>query len=209
MARPPLIHPLLILLVLLQFCTFMMLTCSATRKFDHKNHSINKMYIKKSCGNTTYPKLCYKSLAHHAGKIKADPKLLAQAALNTTFYAAKATSKMLKEMSRIHGLKRNEAAAMLDCIADVRDAMQELEKSTRAMDVVEGTDVQTKMNDVQMWVNTALEEEETCMNALFSNKAIKGKVKNGVRRRILMVAHLTSNALALVKSYALAQNNST
>ena len=56
-------------------------------------------------------------------------------------------------------------------------------------------------------MNTALEEEETCMNAL-ANKAIKRKVKNGVRRRIIKVAHLTSNALALVKSFALAQKNS-
>ena len=56
-------------------------------------------------------------------------------------------------------------------------------------------------------MNTALEEEETCMNAL-ANKAIKHKVKNRVRRRIVKVAHLTSNALALVKSFALAQKNS-
>ncbi|XVF10778.1 hypothetical protein REPUB_Repub07fG0212400 [Reevesia pubescens] len=157
---------------------------------------------------TTYPKLCYKSLAHHASKIQANPKLLAHAALNTTFFAAKATSRLLDGMSKMHGLKPNEAAAMIDCIADISDSVQTLQKSIKEMDRDEGSDLQVQMNDIQMWVNTALEEEETCMNAL-ANKAIKNKVKHGVRKRIIKVAHLTSNALDLIKSFALAQKNST
>ena len=110
-------------------------------------------------------------------------------------------------MLRIHGLRPNEAAAMVDCIADISDSVQKLQKSTKEMDRAEGSDLKVQMNDIQMWVNTALEEEETCMNAL-ANKAIKRKVKHGVRRRIIKVAHLTSNALALVKSLSLAQKNS-
>ncbi|XVF52680.1 hypothetical protein PTKIN_Ptkin05aG0037700 [Pterospermum kingtungense] len=203
MARKFSIHALLILLILLQLSYLN--TCSASRK-SHSNHRTNKEYIKDSCRATTYPKLCLKSLSHHASKIKANPMLLAHSALNTTYFAAKATSRLLKDMSRVHGLRPNEAAAMIDCIGDISDSMQQLQKSTEEMDRAEGSDLQVQMNDIQMWVNTALEEEETCMNAL-ANKAIKRKVKIGVRRRIIKVAHLTSNALALVKSFALAQKN--
>ncbi|XWS49064.1 hypothetical protein CRYUN_Cryun13aG0131400 [Craigia yunnanensis] len=142
-----------------------------------------------------------------ASKIKANPKLLAHAALNTTFFAAKVASRLLKDMSRIHGLRPNEAVAMIDCIVDISDSVQKLQKSTKEMDRVQGSDLQVQMNDIQMWVNTALEEEETFMYAL-ANKAIKRKVKHGVRRHIIKVARLTSNAFALVKSLSLAQKNS-
>ncbi|XP_022738317.1 pectinesterase inhibitor 10-like [Durio zibethinus] len=206
MARTFSIHALIILLILLQLSSYFN-TCSATTK-SHLSHHRNKEYIKNSCSATTYPKLCYKSLAHHASKIQGNPKLLAHAALNATFFAAKATSRLLRDMSTFHGLRRNEAAAMIDCVEDVSDAVQKLQKSTKEMDRTEGSDhLRVQMNDIQMWVNTALEEEETCMNAL-ANKAIKHRVKNGVRRRIIKVAHLTSNALALVKSFALAEKNS-
>lgn len=208
MARKFSIHALLTLLILVQLAYFN--TCSASIK-SHSlyHHNTNREYIKDSCSATTYPKLCLKSLSRHASKIKANPLLLAHAALNTTFFAAKATSRLLKDMSRMHGLKPNEAAAMVDCIEDISDSVQKLQKSTEEMGraVGVGSDLdQVEMNDIQMWVNTALEEEETCMNAL-AERTIKRKVKIGVRRRIIKVAHLTSNALALVKSFALAHKN--
>ncbi|XVE57727.1 hypothetical protein DITRI_Ditri04bG0112700 [Diplodiscus trichospermus] len=205
MARTFSIQLLIILLVLLQLSSYFN-TCSASRK-SQSNHHTNKEYVKNSCRGTAYPKLCYKSLARHASKIKANPKLFAHAALNTTFSAAKATSRLLKDMSRIHGFRSNEAAAMLDCIADISDSVQKLQKSTKEMDPADGSDLEVQMNDIQMWVNRALKEEETCMNAL-AYKAIKGKVKRGVRRRIIKVAHLTSNALALVQNFTLAYKNS-
>ncbi|KAK6262950.1 hypothetical protein QUC31_008766 [Theobroma cacao] len=205
MARTFSIHALIILLIALQFSSYFN-TCSASRKSHSNEYLTNQEYIKNSCRGTTYPKLCLKSLARHASKIKADPKLLAHAALNTTFFAAKATSKLLAHTSKVHGLRPNEAAAMVDCIADVSDSVQKLRKSIKEMDRAEGSDLQVQMNDIQMWVNTALDEEETCMNAL-ANKAIRSKVKRGVRRRVVKVALLTSNALNLVKSFALAQKN--
>ena len=53
-------------------------------------------------------------------------------------------------MSRIHGLRPNEAAAMIDCIADISDSVQKLQKSTKEMDRAEGSDLQVQMNDIQI-----------------------------------------------------------
>ncbi|MBA0616139.1 hypothetical protein Godav_016212, partial [Gossypium davidsonii] len=168
-----------------------------------------QLFIKKPCRATSYPDLCFKSLARHASKIQGNPKLLAHAPLNTTFFAAQATS-------RIHSLRPNEVAAMVDCIAGLTDLVQKLQMSTKVMDeggkdnggvrVDDSNDViQVEMNDIQMWVNMGLEEEETCKNGL-ANMDVKGKVKKGIRKGIVNVAHLTSNALAFVKSFAFAHD---
>ncbi|KAK8281074.1 hypothetical protein V6Z11_D09G219200 [Gossypium hirsutum] len=105
---------------------------------------------------------------------------------------------------------------MVDCIAGLTDLVQKLQMSTKVMDeggkdngvvrVDDSNDViQVEMNDIQMWVNMGLEEEETCKNGL-ANMDVKGKVNKGIRKGIVNVAHLTSNALAFVKSFAFAHN---
>ncbi|KAK8518455.1 hypothetical protein V6N13_027930 [Hibiscus sabdariffa] len=206
MARKFSISALICLVILLHLSSYFNPCSASNANYPHTN----KDFIRNSCRATSYPRLCLKSLARHAGKIKGNPKLLAHAALNTTLFAAKSTTRLLKDMSRIHKLKPNEAAAMVDCVEEISDSVQKLRMSTEELGredeivrVGNSDVVRIQMNDIQMWVNTALEEEETCMNALVNIK-IKGKGKNGVRKRIVKVAHLTSNALALVKSFALA-----
>ncbi|XP_012483290.1 21 kDa protein [Gossypium raimondii] len=212
MARKVSIFALIFLIIVLQLCSYFN-PCSASNGYNHRK---SKEFIKKSCRATSYPKLCLKSLARPASKIKGNPELLASAALSTTFFAAQTTSRLLKDTSRIHSLKPNEVAAMVDCIADLSDSVQKLQMSTKVMDEgtknndvvrVDGSDdvVRVQINDIQMWVNMALEEEETCMIAL-ANMNVKGRVKKGIRKRIVKVAHLTSNALDLVKNFALAHN---
>ncbi|KAK3224837.1 hypothetical protein Dsin_004699 [Dipteronia sinensis] len=77
--------------------------------------------------------------------------------------------------------------------------MREFDDDTKNSDLV------VQVSDVQTWVNAALEDEDTCLVA-FSGKALNGKVKSRVQRRIKKLAHLTSNALALINSYSLAKN---
>ncbi|KAK0587456.1 hypothetical protein LWI29_023083 [Acer saccharum] len=182
-------------------------SCSATT--TSTNSKTNIEYIEASCNVTAYRRLCYRSLARRASEIKSDPKLLAHTALNTTLSAAKCTSRMMRDMSKIHSLKPKEAAAVLDCIADIHDSVEEIQKSMREFDDddTENSDLVVQISDVQTWVNAALEDEDTCLVA-FSGKALNGKVKSRVRRSIKKLAHLTSNALALINSYALVKNQS-
>ncbi|KAL5748539.1 hypothetical protein ACOSP7_025579 [Xanthoceras sorbifolium] len=194
---------LALLIILVQLSSYMN-SCSA-----NTNRKTNKEYIKASCNVTTYRRLCYKSLARRASEIKADPKLLAHSALNTTLSAAEYTSRMMRDMSKIHSLKPKEAAAVLDCITDIHDSVEELQKSMRELDDAnKDSDLVLQMSDILTWVNAALEDEDTCLDA-FAGKALNGMVKSRVRRRIKKLAHLTSNALALINSYALAKTKST
>ncbi|KAK4844150.1 hypothetical protein QYF36_017022 [Acer negundo] len=144
-------------------------SCSATTTTS-TNSETNKEYIKASCNVTAYRRL------RRSSEIKSDPKLLAHTALNTTLSAAKYTSRMMRDMSKIHSLKPKEAASVLDCIADIHDSVEEIQKSMREFDDddTKNSDLVVQISDVQTWVNAAFEDKDTCLVA-FSGKALNGK----------------------------------
>ncbi|GAB4834238.1 hypothetical protein Ancab_032504 [Ancistrocladus abbreviatus] len=162
-------------------------------------------YIKQSCSITTYPQLCYDSLATYADEIQSDPKSLATKSLSVALSAAKSASPMMRRLSRAPGLAPREAGAMADCVTVVADTVYELQKSVQEMDrdTRNGMNFEMQMSNVQTWVSAALTDENTCMDG-FAGSKTDGKIKRIVRGQILRVAHLTSNALALVNNYATA-----
>ena len=102
-------------------------------------------------------------------------------------------------------MKPREVAAMRDCVEELSDSVDELRNSLVEMSRLEGSsnknrDVGMLISDIQTWVSAALTDDDTCMEG-FEGKAMHGKMRNVVRGRILNVAHLTSNALALINSY--------
>ncbi|KAK9276358.1 hypothetical protein L1049_005890 [Liquidambar formosana] len=198
MGGSTLCHALVTLLILLQFSTYMN-SCMATRPI----HSINtnSEYIKTSCNATIYPGLCYRSLSVYATKIQTSPKQLARTALSVTLAAARSTSRLMSKLSRSRNLKPREAAAMLDCVEEVSDSVDELQRSIREMGHTGTSNFELQMSDIQTWVSAALTDEDTCMDG-FDESPMNGHVKTTVRRHITRVAHLTSNALALINNYA-------
>ncbi|XP_050377978.1 21 kDa protein [Argentina anserina] len=161
----------------------------------------NTQYIKTSCSMTLYPALCYTSLSIYAEKIKTSPKVLAHTALNVSLAATKATSVVINRCSRLHGLKAIEAAATLDCVEEVSDALDELRESIDEFGhAVKGSrNFPLQISDVQTWVSAALTDEDTCMDGF---DKLNGKVETVIRKEILKISRLTSNALALINNYA-------
>ncbi|KAJ9147764.1 hypothetical protein P3X46_029887 [Hevea brasiliensis] len=176
---------------------------SATRPVPSNT---NTQYIRTSCSNTTYPRLCYHSLSIYAREIKTNPKLLVNTALSITLKATKSTSRLMKRMSRIHGLKPREAAAVVDCVEVVGDSVYELQRSIAEMAHVRGSNFYQVMADVQTWVSAVLTDDDTCMDG-FAGDPMNGNVKTLARRHIVKISHLTSNALALINSYASSHTN--
>ncbi|PON89465.1 Pectinesterase inhibitor domain containing protein [Trema orientale] len=161
-------------------------------------------YIRTSCRETTYPRLCFSSLSVHANTIQTSPQLLAATALNVTLSSAKATSAIMSRLSLGHGLKPREVSAMKDCVEELSESVDELRRSIGEMSRVRGRrgDFKLMINDIQTWVSAALTDENTCSDG-FQGKALNGNLKTVVRGRIVNVAQLTSNALALINRYAL------
>ncbi|ESR53625.1 PMEI domain-containing protein [Citrus sinensis] len=188
----------LTLLIFIQFATYMNTYCSAARPVQSET---NTQFIKTSCRVTTYPDLCITTLSGYATKIQASPKLLASTALSVALKTALVTSTTMNKLSKSQGLNPREAAALYDCVDQLRDAVDELQNSISEMGRNERSNFALQMNNVQTWVSAALTNEDTCMDG-FSRKSMNGNVKATVRRQISNVAHLTSNGLALVNSYA-------
>ncbi|XP_010259038.1 PREDICTED: 21 kDa protein-like [Nelumbo nucifera] len=184
---------LLILLVLFISCNPK--PCSAARVLNPG--TTNTEFIKTSCDTTMYPKLCISSLSGYASAIQTDPKLLADAALNVSLTNARSTSTMMTELSRSHGMKPREAAAMQDCVETVGDSVDELQRSMAEMGHLGGPNLAFQISNIQTWVSAALTNEDTCMDG-FAGKAVDGSIKTTVRARILNLAQLTSNALSFI-----------
>ncbi|KAE8725333.1 Plant invertase/pectin methylesterase inhibitor superfamily protein [Hibiscus syriacus] len=191
-------HGLAILfIIILQFTT------SIAKSFNNTpyHHTTNTEYIRSSCTSTTYPRLCYRSLSIYATKINTSPRLLALSALIVTFKASKSSSRLMRKLARTHGLKPRVAAAMADCIELIGDSLDELQQSIGDLVRLKRSNFQLIMSDVQTWVSAALTDEDTCMDG-FAGKSMNGYVKTMVRKRIVKIAHLTSNALALINNYS-------
>jgi len=155
-------------------------------------------FIRTSCRMTTYPKLCFNSLSTRAGAIQTSPKLLAQTALSVTLDTTLSTSSSMVKLSQVHGMTPLEVSAMKDCIEMLSDSVYELKRSLEEMKRPGSKDHKLVMSDIQTWVSTAMTDEDTCSEG-FANDP---KMKNVVRGKIVNVAHITSNALALINSYA-------
>ncbi|KAJ9706813.1 hypothetical protein PVL29_002004 [Vitis rotundifolia] len=182
--------------ILLRFTTYLN-SCSAAGATPGET---NTEFIQKSCHVTTYPRLCISSLSSYASKIQSSPKLLADTALSISLETALSTSTTITKLSKIHGLQPAEAAAISDCVEQIRDSVDELQRSLQEMEHPGGSNF-VLPNDVQTWVSAALTDDDTCMDG-FAEIASKGKVHAMVRSRILHVAQMTSNALSLINNYA-------
>ena len=188
------VNPLLILLVVLSNTK----PSLASRDLAPKP---NTDFIRTSCSATIYPRICFSSLLLHADSIQTSPEVLTATALNVTLAAAKSTSALFLNLSQSHGLKPREIGAMKDCLEVLSDSVNELRESIAEMGKLNGSDFQDIMNDIETWVSAALTDETTCTDG-FQGKATNGNVKTLVRGRIVNVAQLTSNALALINRYA-------
>nr|XP_043613097.1 pectinesterase inhibitor 10-like [Erigeron canadensis] len=155
-------------------------------------------FIRTSCSLTTYPTLCFNSLSTKAGAIQSSPKQLAQTALSVTLDTTLSTSSSMVKLSKVHGMTPIEVRAMKDCIEMLSDSVYELKQSIEEMNKPGSKDSGMVINDIQTWVSSALTDEDTCSEG-FKNDP---KMKSVVRGKIVNVVHLTSNALALINSYA-------
>ncbi|KAK1421394.1 hypothetical protein QVD17_23695 [Tagetes erecta] len=161
-------------------------------------------FIKSSCATATYPALCEESLSPFAKTIKTSTAQLAHTALAVSLQRSQSTQEYLNKLKRFKGLKPRERSAIGDCLEVVSDSMDRVSKSIRELkncERVKGQEFLWHMSNVQTWVSSALTDENTCTDG-FGGRAMEGRIKTSVRAQIASVAHLTSNALALVNNFA-------
>lgn len=95
---------------------------------------------------------------------------------------------------------------MKDCVEVLGDSVDELRRSIGEMGHLRTSSFQLTMSDVQTWVSAALTDENTCTDGFQETASATGAdFKTAVRGRVVEVAQLTSNALALINQLANSQ----
>lgn len=161
-------------------------------------------FIKASCRATRYPALCIQCLSTYAKLIQQSDHQLAHAALSVSLAKARSTTMFVSRMKKFAGIKPREYQAVKDCIDNMGDSVDQLSKSIQElakMGRARGQDFIWHMGNVQTWVSAALTNENTCVDG-FAGSYMEGNVKVAIRRRVVSVAQVTSNALALVNRFA-------
>ncbi|CAN1842682.1 21 kDa protein [Linum perenne] len=172
----------------------------AVRSGSHPNPTAKTYYdfIKSSCGVTRYPDLCYSTLSPYAATVRSNSTQLVNAALQVTLNDAVSACNAVRNISKT--LKPKEAGAVMDCVANMKDTVDELKDSMDMMKSgMDGPDFAMEVGNLQTWVSAALTDEDTCMEGIEEGGGVvNGKVKDVIRSRVVRVAQLTSNVLALI-----------
>lgn len=166
-------------------------------------------FIRSSCNTTLYPDVCFTSLSRYANAVQQSPGQLARVAiavsLSKVHRAASYVSNLTREAD--YGGSTRAALALHDCFSNLGDAVDEIRGSLKQMRQIGGggggagaNSFLFQMSNVQTWMSAALTDEETCTDGF--QDVTDCPVKTDVCDRVTNVKKFTSNALALVNSYA-------
>ncbi|VVB04553.1 unnamed protein product [Arabis nemorensis] len=178
-------------------------TASSAAAVGTSKRAIN--FIQASCKATTYPTECFNSLSGYANSVQTSPRRLAETALTVTVSQAQSTKLFVSRLARFKGLKKREVQAIRDCIEEINDTVDRLNKSVHEVKMcgsARGRDqFWFHMSNAQTWTSAALTNANTCSDG-FSGRIMDGRIKNSVRARIVNLGRGTSNALALINAFA-------
>jgi len=166
-------------------------------------------FIRKSCRDTQYPSLCVQSLASYGGSPPPrSPRELARAALSVSADGARAASAYVGRLcggggaAKKGGRKGTAAGAVRDCLENLADSVGHLRDAAQemggaGMGRAGSAAFKWHLSNVQTWCSAALTDENTCLDGL-AGRGVDAKTRAAIRGRVVEVAQVTSNALALV-----------
>ncbi|OAY73783.1 21 kDa protein [Ananas comosus] len=193
------------LLLLLHILVLALCCCFSSAAGASSQYSTD--FIRTSCAATRYPSLCVRSLACYAAAVRRSPRELARFALAVSADRARSAA------ARVAGLPavppRSRSGPVRDCLENMadsvdrlRDAAAELARTGRSGSPA----FAWHMSNVRTWCSAALTDETTCLDGVAQATGGKAKLdpaaRAAVRREVLAVAQVTSNALALLNRVA-------
>lgn len=193
---------LFFLVLLFNFCVFGLVESAAVH---HARKSRARAFIEASCRSTRYPSLCVKCLSGYANKTQHSPFQLAQVALFVSLdKARRARAYMMEVAGNFKDVSDQTHQDIGDCLEQIDDGVDRLAQSIqelRRMNHEGGeSDFTWHMSNLNAWLSGALTDATTCLDG-FSGREM-GKLKATIKGKVLNLAQITSNALALVNRFA-------
>ncbi|KAL6873613.1 hypothetical protein ACP4OV_013695 [Aristida adscensionis] len=166
-------------------------------------------FIRTSCRATQYPAVCVQSLASYGGSARS-PRELARAALSVSADRARAASAYVGRLCGGHGQGQGHggagagaaagAGAVCDCLENMAASVGHLRDAAAEMGGGMGRAgspaFKWHLSNVQTWCSAALTDENTCLDGLAHG--VDAATRAAIRGKVVDVAQVTSNALALV-----------
>lgn len=164
-----------------------------------------RAFVEKQCQSTRYPKLCVQCLLVHVNSSIQTQEQLAQIALTLSLAKARYTRAYVVGVAKQLGqAKTNDNVAVRDCLDQINDGIAQIAQSIKEFRQMSRDGEQQFIwheSNVQSWVSAALTDASICLEG-FSGNAIGGRDKAIIKAKVLNVAQLTSNALALFNGYS-------
>lgn len=155
-------------------------------------------FIKSSCKATRYPVACVESLSGYASKIRPSEEELASTAMSVSVSKTRSCVSSLEKMKKTKGLQAREYNAVQDCIENMNDSVDNLNRSMKELDLLgKGKDSRLHISNIQTWVSAAMTCQDTCLDSI--NDA---NFKSSIKPMVVDASQVTSNALALVNRFA-------
>ncbi|KAF8106140.1 hypothetical protein N665_0147s0092 [Sinapis alba] len=184
---------------------FISRTISAVRFLPGPTTTNDLDFIRSSCNATLYPDVCFTSLSGYASAVQDNPARLAKLAIGVSLSRAKHTMSYLSKLSS-HASSASASPAVHDCVSNVGDAVEQMHGSLQQLREMNhrrpgAPAFRFQMSNVQTWMSAALTDEETCTDGI-TEEMEEGETKTAICERVADVKRFTSNALALVNTYA-------
>lgn len=148
--------------------------------------------VRSSCQHATFPKVCVHTLSLYQGPATT-PRELAQAAIKVSIARATNASQYLSGLQK--EADRREKGALQDCASQIADSVDDLRKTLNELKELKRGTFRWQMSNAKTWVSAALTNEDTCLDGF---KEIEGQVRSDIKRKVINVAKVTSNALYLI-----------
>ncbi|KAJ4775322.1 Plant invertase/pectin methylesterase inhibitor superfamily protein [Rhynchospora pubera] len=157
-------------------------------------------FIRSSCRITRYPDLCLQSLATYGPAVHRSPRELARFALTVSADRARSAASFVSQLcdksNQAHYRAGGPVRDCLENMADSVDRLKEAADELARMGRTSSAGFKFHMSNVQTWCSAALTDENTCLDGLGKN--VEPTTRSAIRKKVVEVAQVTSNALALV-----------
>ncbi|XP_010520524.1 PREDICTED: 21 kDa protein isoform X2 [Tarenaya hassleriana] len=158
--------------------------------------------VRATCVHASYPNLCLRTLSAYTGPAITTPRDLAHAAVKISLSHARSAAAKLASVKASAGARRRERAALVDCVEQIGDSVEELSRTLSALKRLRqssgggaAAEFRWELSNAETWVSAALTNEDTCLDGF---EGIDGEIKTEVKKKITKVARVTSNALYMI-----------
>ncbi|XP_009604463.1 pectinesterase inhibitor 4-like [Nicotiana tabacum] len=177
------------------FPILVLFTISHTQANSNSNYT---NFIESKCTLiSTFPPICIKTLVPYASSIQTNTIKLCDTALDIAIDSAKNASDMVSELGKKKGITKYEAAAIKDCITDLKDAVYELKETLGAMNHLNDPDKEFQWDNAKTYASAVISDANSCLDGL-SDRKVNPVVKTKISGTISYVTKLASNALAFI-----------